>query len=194
MKKNIEIRTIDIAPQSTEEGVIEGYAVVYGVESRVLTDWDGEFIEIIEPGAVTEDLIRKSDVKALFNHNQNYLLARSVQGDGTLGLKADERGLFFRFQSPNTTAGRDVRELVQRGDIRGCSFAFTVNEKDVRYEWRGDQRVRIVSKLSGLYDVSLVVEPAYVQTSVDARSFCTEPQGRSIAECRREISLLKECD
>lgn len=173
-KKKVEIRSVGEIPVAGEGRTISGYAVVFGVESRVLWDWDGEFVEIIERGAIDEALINSSDVKALFNHDRDALLARSTNGEGTLKLTLDDHGLRFEFEAPETTAGNDVLELVRRGDLKGCSFAFTAEAENIEYSKNGAERLRRVKKLSGLYDVSVVVDPAYTQTSVDARSF--EPQ------------------
>lgn len=197
MNKKVEIRTIGEAPVAGEGRTISGYAIVFDVESRVIPSWDGDFVEIIERGAVDDELIAQSDVKALFNHVNSMLLARSVNGDGTLKLSVDNRGLRFEFEAPNTSHGNDVLELVKRGDLRGCSFAFTADEENIKYSRDGERRVRRVRKLSGLYDVSVVVEPAYTQTSVDARSF-PEPDpapvaGRSLAECQEIINRMREC-
>lgn len=191
MSKNIEIRTISTAPSYSEGRTISGYAIVFGVESRVLPSWDGSFIEVIERGAVSDELLRTSDVKALFNHDRNYLLARNVNGDGTLRLSVDDHGLRFEFDAPETTVGNDVLELVKRGDLRGCSFAFTVNEEDVKYTRAGDIKKRTIHKLSGLYDVSVVVDPAYTQTSVDARSFDAQ-EGQQEPEGQREVTPSPE--
>lgn len=174
MSKKVEIRSVAEAPVAGEGRTISGYAVVFGVESRVLWDWDGEFVEVIERGAIDEALINSSDVKALYNHDRDHLLARSTNGEGTLKLTLDDRGLRFEFEAPETTAGNDVLELVRRGDLKGCSFAFTAEAENIEYSKNGEERLRRVKKLSGLYDVSVVVDPAYTQTSVDARSF--EPQ------------------
>lgn len=173
-KKKVEIRSVGEVPVAGEGRTISGYAVVFGVESRVLWDWEGDFVEIIERGAIDEALINSSDVKALFNHDRDHLLARSTNGEGTLKLTLDDHGLRFEFEAPETTAGNDVLELVRRGDLKGCSFAFTAEAENIEYSKNGEERLRRVKKLSGLYDVSVVVDPAYAQTSVDARRF--EPQ------------------
>lgn len=190
MNKKVEIRTFAEAPVAGEGRTISGYAIVFDVESRVLPSWDGDFVEIIERGAVDEALIAQSDVKALYNHVNSMLLARSVNGNGTLKLSVDDHGLRFEFEAPNTSHGNDVLELVKRGDLQGCSFAFTADEENIKYSREGDRRLRRVRKLSGLYDVSVVVEPAYTQTSVDARAFDPDPEpvtGRSLAKCREII-------
>ena len=195
MSKKVEIRSVAEAPVAGEGRTISGYAVVFGVESRVLWDWDGEFVEVIERGAIDEALINSSDVKALYNHDRDHLLARSTNGEGTLKLTLDDHGLRFEFEAPETTAGNDVLELVRRGDLKGCSFAFTAEAENIEYSKNGEERLRRVKKLSGLYDVSVVVDPAYTQTSVDARSF--EPQkdpkkreGRSLDEVKRVLKIL----
>lgn len=193
-KQKYEIRSVAEQPVAGEGRTIRGYAIVWGVKSRVLWDWDGDFIEIIERGAVDEALIARSDVKALYNHVPGQLLARSTNGEGTLKLECDDHGLRFEFEAPDTTLGNDVLELVKRGDLKGCSFAFTTEPEHEEYIRRDDERLRIVKRLSGLYDVSVVVEPAYMQTSVDVRSF--EPQeqqelmGRSLADAREIINYM----
>ena len=185
----MEIRSMSEQPVLSEGRHIQGYAIVWGVESRVLCDWDGEFVEIIENGAVDNELLQRSDVKALFNHMRDYLLARYTNGEGTLQLTIDERGLRYDFDAPETTWGNDVLELVRRGALRGSSFAFTAD--DVVYSQLPDgTRLRRVRKLSGLYDVSIVVDPAYTQTSVDARAFDAPASGLSIEECRKRMNKL----
>ena len=177
-KKGIEIRSVGSAPKATAESrLISGYAIVFNSDSRVLCDWNGEFIEQIEPGAVTDELLREADVKCLFNHNRECLLARSYRGEGTLKLEKDETGLRYEFEAPHTIDGDKVLELVRRGDITGSSFAFSaVGDDAVRYYTDADDTLhRVVSKITGLYDVSPVIDPAYTETSVEARSWETKP-------------------
>ena len=179
-KNKIEIRTFSETPIADAKArTISGYAVVWDVESRRL--WDGEeFVEIIARGAITEETIARCDVKALYNHNSNQLLARSVNGVGTLTLKPDERGLFFSFDAPDTNCGNDVLTLVRLGDLRGCSFAFEVDAEAVTYSRRADgTRLRTINRIAELHDVSVVVNPAYLQTSVSARSW--EPESKQVS-------------
>lgn len=190
MKKNnnYEIRSVAEQPVVGEGRTISGYAIVWDVESRVLWDFDGDFVEVIERGAVDNALIASSDVKALYNHSDNQLLARSVNGSGTLRLSIDDHGLRFEFDAPNTSLGNDVLELVRRGDLRGCSFAFRTDSENVSYSHRDGVRLRRVKRLLALYDVSVVVEPAYTQTSVDARSWEPVPPNDEPAPETHEIS------
>ena len=106
---------------------------------------------------------------ACFNHNTDNILAR--YSSGTLKLSVDEVGLRFEFEVPNTTVGNDMYELVKRGDISQCSFAFVVAEESWKYDEQNDENdLRTIEKIAELWDVSLVTYPAYEGTSVDARS------------------------
>lgn len=174
-----EIRSLRRAPEGNAESrTIAGYAIVFDSESRVLCDWGGEFVETIERTAVTQELIDNADVKCLFNHNREALLARSNKGQGTLKLTLDEVGLRYEFEAPNTIDGDKVLELVRRGDIVGSSFAFSCAGEDAcRYYEDADGMLhRVVSRITGLYDVSPVIDPAYTETSVEARSW-EKPEG-----------------
>lgn len=158
---------------AAESRTVEGYASVFNSMSE-----DLGFREIILPGAFSDVL--DNDVRALYNHDSNYLLARTTSG--TLELKEDEKGLYYRFEMPNTSYGNDMLELFRRGDLTQSSFGFTV-EKD---SWRMEdgQQVRYIERVGSLFDVSPVVYPAYSQASSGLRS--AEPKGEGEAEEARE--------
>ena len=155
---------------------IEGYAVVFNQRSVFLPDWNkGRMVEeVMMPGCITEELIAKSDVVANIDHDNSRMVARSVNGEGSLHLSLDEHGLKFSYEAPLTNDGETVLQGVRRGDFRGCSFAFTCDEDTgVHYEKNEkDPRalIRYVDEVNGLYDVSVVIHPAYPQTNVDSRS------------------------
>lgn len=190
-KSKIEIRSLSEAPSvDNDSRIIRGYAIVWDVESRVL--WDGEeFVEVIARGAVDAELLKRCDIKALYNHNHDYLLARSVRGVGSLALTIDDHGLAFAFEAPDTAWGNDVLALVRRGDLRGCSFAFTVDGHSVTYLRREDgMPLRRIKRIAELYDVSVVVDPAYTQTSVNARCWALQPTGTTSAERTEFLKTL----
>ena len=99
-------------------------------------DWEEgrKFVEVIERSAVTDELLDSCDIRALVEHNNQRLLARSNKGKGTLQLDIDDHGLKYRFVSPNTTHGNDIVEMVKRGDISGSSFAFRSSHENVKWE------------------------------------------------------------
>lgn len=154
-----------------EKRTIEGLAIVYDEESEVMYDWweDRSFREIVHQGAVTEELLRSSDVLALYEHDRKQLLARSTNGNGSLQLTITERGLQYRFEAPNTQLGNDTLELLRRGDLRGSSFLFGVKKGDTRWEELSDGTwLRHIDHFSYLGDVSVVSTPAYPATTASA--------------------------
>lgn len=163
-----EIRSSEEISQG-DNRIIRGYAIVFNSLSNDL----GGFREIILPSAVDEDLIKRSDILCLLDHNRERgVLARSKNGIGSLKLSIDERGLGFEYDCPDTQLGQEVYEGVRRGDITSCSFAFVVGED--RYERSADGTVvRYISKIKQLYDISQVYNPAYDDTyvTVDTRSY-----------------------
>lgn len=166
MLGTVEVREANGDTVST----IGGYAAVFNQETLIGGGAWG-FREQIAPGAF-DDAIQNDDVRALFNHDPNYLLGRNVAG--TLRLKSDRKGLRYDVDLPDTAAGRDVKTLVERGDVSGSSFGFVVEEDewiDGKVEKNGTMTLplRTIRKAS-LFDVSPVTYPAYPQTTVTARS------------------------
>lgn len=193
----MEIRSYgnSAAPQVTGESrTIEGYAIVFGQESEVLFDKvkKRRFIEVIQPGAVTQELLQRSDVKALLEHNAQRMLARSYNGKGTLTLTVDSHGVKYRFDAPATPDGDYSVEMVKRGDLFGSSFAYATSEKNVRYEKRSDgMLMRYVDKIEWIGDVSIVSDPAYMGTDVSVRSleyFFTEDN----EDYKKEVEELRK--
>jgi len=147
---------VEIRELKDGKKVITGYAIVFDSESRNL----GGFTETIDPDAMKDADV--SDVVALLNHDTNLVLGRT---DKTLTIVTDKKGLRYEIRPPDTQAGRDVVTSIERGDIRGSSFGFTVKED----EWtepkeKGGNWERKITKFDRIYDVSPVVYPAYEAT------------------------------
>lgn len=150
----IEVRSAD------EKNILMGSAAVFNRKSEKL----GWYIERIEPGAF--DGILGDDVRALFNHDPNFILGRNKSG--TLRLSIDEDGLQYEIDLPDTQVARDLAVSIARGDVSQSSFAFQVG-KD-RWEMEGSDEIRVIEKINRLYDVSPVTYPAYPDTNVAKRS------------------------
>lgn len=165
-KTKREIRTLPFeelrVSQSEEDNYIEGHAAIFDSWSETLGGIF-PFKEKVKRGAFSSSL-EQDDIRALFNHDPNYVLGRNKAG--TLQLKEDERGLFVRIVPPNTTWAKDLRKSIERGDINQMSFGFTVEEDEWRYEDGYD--IRELKKVR-LYDVSPVTFPAYTATDVGVR-------------------------
>lgn len=163
---NLEIRSFNIELRDEPESRhIEGYGSIFNERSLDL----GGFVEMIAPGAF-DGVIERSDVKCYLDHNpEKGILARSRNGKGSLSLELDERGLKYSFDAPKTNLGDEVVEGLKRGDYSQSSFAFTVDDEVWTKEADGTY-LRTITKIGGLYDVSIVANPAYEGTSVALRS------------------------
>jgi HK97 family phage prohead protease len=124
----------------------------------------GGFYEKIAPGAFRKT-IQESDIRALLNHDSNFVLGRVKSG--TIQLEEREDGLYMNCTPPDTQWARDLMVSIKRGDIDQCSFGFRVI-KDSYSEDSGDI-VRTLNEVE-LFDVSVVTYPAYLNTSAFVRS------------------------
>ena len=147
----LERRNADMRVESTGSS-IRGYAAVFNSVSEDL----GGFVEYIEPRAF--DNVMDNDVRALFNHDYNYLLGRTSAG--TLKIWTDERGLGYEAQLPDTSYAKDLAVLMERGDVTQSSFAFMVDQDRWEVDDEGNY-TRYIESVSRLIDVSPVVLPAY---------------------------------
>jgi HK97 family phage prohead protease len=191
MSKEMEKRTynVEFRAKGEDEGIVSGYAAVFRSTSNEL--WG--FEEVIQPGAF--DKADMSDVRALFNHDPNKILARSASG--TLKLEIDETGLRYEFSLPNTTDGNDLREMMKRGDVSQSSFAFTVARDS--WEERADEAgnpmlpLRHIHEVRRVYDVSPVTYPAYEAATATIRSLDelrAKPQPEEDAAIEIETFIL----
>jgi HK97 family phage prohead protease len=162
-----ERRFLPSAPPVVKGRTVSGVAAKFNSRSENLGTADRPVFEIIAPGAFGGVL--NDDVVSCFNHDESLILARSENGKGTLRLWVDGIGLNYEFTAPDTTAGNDLLESLNRGDIRGSSFAFQVAEGGDRFTQEPGGVLRTITKIGKLHDVSPVVRPAYKNTAVDAR-------------------------
>lgn len=160
---------VQVTGENEEKRTVEGYALLFDTPSDGLS-----FTEIIQRGAL-DGVLAKSDVFALLNHDQRRgILARSQNGQGSLTLSVDSKGLKYRFEAPKTVLGDELIENIRRGEIKESSFSFDV-EKDTWEKQKDGNWKRTIEKIGSLYDVSPVYNGAYSKTSVYMR-------GKELAE------------
>ena len=153
---------VKVEKRADDDGkvTVTGYAAIFG-EWAQIWDW---MEESVARGAFANSL-RTADVRAYFDHDRGRVLGRSSAG--TLRIEEDAKGLRVEIDLPDTTDGRDVATLIERGDVDGLSFGFSV----LRQEW--DETVsparRTILEVD-LREVSIVSEPAYDGTSIALRS------------------------
>lgn len=184
----MEIRTFILkelrVTQEEDQPKISGYAAVF----NVLSDDLGGFREKVLPGAF-EKSIREDDIRALWNHDPNYVLGRNTAG--TLKLEEDEHGLKIEIDPPETQYARDLMASMKRGDVDQMSFGFyTISDNWHKEE---DQVVRDLVKAK-LFDVSPVTFPAYPQTVVHARDILNANQAAIDALSQKDGGRLEQDD
>lgn len=173
---NFERRTVSEAVEfrDNEAGGVTafGYAARFDSRSQNL----GGFVERIAPGAFKQTL-QEADVRGLFNHDPNYVLGRNRAG--TLRMHEDDVGLAYEIDLPNTSAGRDVAELLRRGDVSGSSFGFRMIDEEWGETDSGFPERTV--KVAALRDVGPVTFPAYTAAESALRSLA-EVRGLPLEE------------
>lgn len=217
MKKKRTIATLSglrirEASDGAESRTIEGYALKFGVRSRLLCDWWNNYYEVLEPGCVTREMLDEQDIKLTMFHDRQLVLARSNKGTGTLSYEVDSVGVKFWAEMPHTVDGDKALELVSRGDIAGCSFIYSTDEDDsenaVSYERLAEKGedgedilLRHVKRIDNVYDFTITTDPAYEQTDVSKREveaagikFEQQPKPKQIDENkkRERINAVRE--
>jgi len=192
-KTDIERRNFSVTELraiTDEKGLrrIAGYAAVFNSLSEDL----GGFREKIDPGAFKKT-IGTDDVRALWNHNDDYVLGRNRSG--TLSLSEDAHGLKIDILPPDVQWARDLMVSIERGDVDKMSFGFrTISD---RWEMKDSEEIRTLEEVK-LYDVSPVTFPAYPDTTVALRSLDefrnASPTGGEGGELLMDFEAIAEED
>ena len=188
-----EIRAV--GADSDESGhIVEGLAAVYEQETRI-SDFFGEFIEVIRKGAFDE--CDFSDVRLLVNHDFNGIaLARSRRNNksdkpNTMQLTVDENGVNIKadLDTENNEQARALYSAISRGDMDGMSFCFYVDEDGQRWTEKDGVKYREILKVAKVIEVSAVNFPAYGGTNIDARSLDSDK--RALDSARKLLDSRK---
>lgn len=145
-------------------GVLEGYAAVFESNSIEFGSYGKPWVERIKPGAFTRSLSENSDIKALWSHRDDAVMARTP---ATLTVEEDDNGLRVEMRLIDTTLNRDVLASVRGGLIDAMSFGFI--PKKTSWE-EGETRDTRTLEDVDLFEVSAVAWPAYPDSSISARS------------------------
>lgn len=159
------------------------------------------FKERFMPGAFRKWLERspndprgKADVVAKFNHSDDAILGRTL--NGTLELEETAAGLSYRATPPaGTPTTAEVIPLIQQGYLRGSSFAFSLTDPSGE-SWDEDPAGNITRTITeaALYDVSPVTHPAYPNSTVGLRSLEAWKAARGVVRAADDRGLLISID
>ncbi len=161
---------------------------VRGIASKVGVIYDlGFFSEEIAAGAF--DDVLNDDVRILFNHDANQVLARTASGTGRVYL--DNSGnLAYEFETPNRSYAKDLEDMIRTGDVSQSSFAFIVADQE--WQTRDGKDHRVITRVEQLIDVSPVTYPASPDTDVAYNSLDkikTKRNSKKLAAAERERHL-----
>jgi len=170
---------LEVKADENGRTVIRGYAAVFESESQDL----GGFYEVVERGAFDEVMASNPDVFGKYNHTQ--VIGRT--SSGTMRLMVDDRGLRYEIDPPKSAEA--IVELIQRGDVRGSSFAFRTRAADEAWK-RDDQgrMIRRIKKFSFLGDAGPVDTPAYLATETYVSKRALEMAQNE----QREVEVVEE--
>lgn len=155
-------RPLEIRELTTNKDghTVRGYAAIFDVDTDICGCW----IETIAPGAFSTTL-RSADVLALYSHRTDRVLGRT--SSGTLRLTEDTRGLAVEIDLPDTTDGRDLAVLIERGDVKGMSFGFVTRKQT--WDETVEPPRRTVEEVE-LIEVTITAFPQYPETEIGMRS------------------------
>lgn len=183
LKREVRSMPVSIDDSQDEKMLIQGYAIRFN--EPAVFNFDGvEYREVIDPRAL--DKTDMKDVPLRYNHSDNVMVMARTRNK-TLQLIKDEEGLRILAELANTTAGRDLYELIKRGDVDKMSFAFTVAKDDYDRE----TRTRTILAIDKIFDVSAVDTPAYETTSLSVRSYFEAEAERERKALEREVRRRK---
>lgn len=188
MNSKKEIRMLPLNElRVSEQGneIIEGHAAVFNSWSEMLGGLF-PFKEIVRKDAFKET-IQNDDIRALFNHDPNYVLGRNKSN--TLYLEEDEVGLRVKITPPKTTYAKDLVESIKRGDVSQMSIGFIVLDDS----WGTVDGVdtREIKKVK-LFDVSPVTFPAYQETDVGIRGLEEYQKYKNSKENKNQKQLERQ--
>lgn len=151
---------LEVRAAESRSPVIAGHAAVFNQFSSDLGGW----VERMRPGAFANSII-SDDIRALWNHDPNWVLGRNKAG--TLRLSEDAQGLAIEIDPPEAQWAQDLMVSIRRGDVSQQSISFWT----LRDQWsvEGNLVVRDVYEVK-LFDVSPVTAAAYEQTDVGVRN------------------------
>lgn len=177
--------SFEIRAENDERGnIITGRPIVYNVRTNI-----GPFDEVIDSGALDGADLR--DVRFLVNHDVSKIpLARSRRNNGnsTMQLSVDTQGMQIHVQldTENNAEARALYSAVQRGDISGMSFMFSISG-EAWDDLDSDHPTRHITSIDSVVEVSAVTFPAYPSTEISARSKEALESARSELESARQL-------
>ena len=181
----MESRKVEMPVEIRADGerrMVAGLGAVFNIEAVI----GGAFREKILPGAFMRAL--GGDVFSFFNHDASQVLGRTKAG--TLRLAETDEGLRYEVDLPDTSAARDLKVSMDRGDIDGSSFTFDVPKGGDEWDFSGDLPLRTIRE-ANLYEVGPVTMPAYADATAGLRSMEESRSADELDRAKRNAAQAK---
>ena len=194
LEKEIRLNITDLEVRADEQDsskmIVEGYPIVFDREAFIGEKPWGWYEKVDRNAFANADM---KDVVLRYNHSEQMLILARTKNN-SLQLTVDEKGVFMHAELIDTTQNRDVYKMVEAGLLNEGSFAFTVNDEEVREigDW-GDPNYEIHRTILGidkLFDVAICPNGAYGNlTEIYARS-------KDLVEAKAlgKVEALKRCE
>lgn len=192
---NGEIRTRELQ-FVTDNNRLSGVPIVFNSLSEVLCEDGKMFREVIAPEALSQEFIDTQDIQLNVDHQRDKVIARRKCGRGSLDIEYTPEGVKFSTEVPDTQLGHDIFRMVERGDYSAMSFCYmeSRDKNDITWNFKTEDNIpiRTVHRIARLFDVAIVYNPAYSQTSVSARSL--EELQNEQEEVKEETKEIEEVE
>lgn len=184
--------------EDSETPTLEGVAIVTERETVLWEGSDWREVEIIAQSCIDKDFVQNEDIKLNLLHERNSTFARCNKGKGSLILDTREDGLHFEVPVPDCDLGKRAKALVDNGTYTGCSFEFYPKDYEVSERKGADGKTEYVIRHTAFERIGAItigMDPAYEQTSVNAREMYRElhpdANGEDVAKKNAEEEAKK---
>lgn len=176
-----------------EHSTLSGVAIVTNAETTLYEGSDWREIEIIDPSCLNAEFMAEQDIKLNLLHERSLSFARNNKGKGTLVLETREDGLHFEAPGDDSSIARQASDLIKNGTYTGCSFEFWAKDYEVTERTAQDGKKEYVIRHKAFERIGAItigMDPAYEQTSVNAREIYREQHAEELN--RDEAALLEK--
>lgn len=193
IKREYHVDGVHLREQGEDKNTrtIVGTAIVFNSPSAPFFENEKLTVrEIISPVAITREFLDQCNIVLTMFHDNTLVLGRSKNGQGTLRYNVTPTEVSFECDIDVTTdVGKRAISMIERGDMDGCSFAFSADYWDPQYVLKNEvkigekvERTYTVIKMDAVYDMTLTPNPAYPATACNTRD----------AEMLRSLCELEE--
>lgn len=185
---------VHLREDGEQANIIEGLAIVTNKETVLSEHSDWREIEVIDPSCLNAEFLAAQDIKLNLLHERKDSFARTPN----LHVFAGEDGLHFETEIPDCDLGQRAKALIGNGTYTGCSFEFYPKDYNISERTAADGKTEYVIRHTAFEKITaltIAMDPAYEQTSVNAREiYLAEHPERKAAEKAAQEAAQREAE